>query len=692
VTSTGADTNTASPDMPVSEGVLHPSEGIHVAPPFDAACPLTYKEDDLVAHDATTSSRIQENDVAPDDAVTTSPTPEVDVTTDDAATPSPIHEVDAVADDVSTPSPYLDTTTLARRGWNPSHPHQTRFKARLQANLSCTRPSIEQERNNSHLPCRDQFMSMISHVEQLQCLEDGSCNFHYPCAFATNIDNDTLHYGDMLRSEDRSQFATAMQKEVDGLWDILQVVKRSDVPAHMTPLPAVWAFKRKRRPDWTILKWKAQLNMHGGRQKRGVNYWETYAPVVNWSTVRLTFILSLLKGFHTKQVDFIQAFTQAMLDTPIYMEVPAGYQIKDRQLQFTGEASRNQDKSYVLKLLKNMYGLRQAGYNWYNHLTDQLLSLGFHQSKVDKCLYIHGDCIILLYVDDCLIFSPSEQTIDTIIRHLGTVFKITLENDVDAYLGIDITRDNTGHLILPQPGLIDKVINICGLEHEPNQHRTPADKILHSKIIDDPPRQLQWSYHQVIGILNYIAATSRPDISFSVHQCARFSNAPTRTHELAVKRIIHYLKGTRDKGYILKPNGSDTNDCYVDADFAGTWDINTLADPASVKSRTGYIITYSGCPILWSSKLQSEIALSTTEAEYISLSTSLRDLILMRAILKELSNTFQLAITTAQTHSTVFEENKGCVDLIAAPTMRPRTRHIAIKYHHFREHVRTGQI
>lgn len=295
-------------------------------------------------------------------------------------------------------------------------------------------------------------------------------------------------------------------------------------------------------------------------------------------------------------------------------------------------------------------------------------------------------------MDDCLIFSPHKSILDDIIKHLSTVFHITSEDDVGAYLGIDISRNSNGHLVLRQPGLIDKAISICGLEHESNEHRTPADKILHSVSLDDSSRQYQWSYRQLIGVLNYIAATSRPDISFAVHQCARFSNAPTRSHELAVKRIIHYLKGTRDKGYILTPNGTDTIDCYVDADFAGAWNLSTSQDPSIVKSRSGYVITYAGCPILWSSKLQSEIALSTMEAEYIALSTSLRDLIPMRTILQELSSTCNISITAAQTHSTVFEDNKGCVDLIAAPTMRPHSRHIAIKYHHFREYVRNGQI
>jgi hypothetical protein len=128
-------------------------------------------------------------------------------------------------------------------------------------------------------------------------------------------------------------------------------------------------------------------------------------------------------------------------------------------------------------------------------------------------------------------------------------------------------------------------------------------------------------------MLNYIAASSRPDISFAAHQCARFSSNPLRSHELAVKRIVCYLKGTKDKGFILRPDNSTTIYCYVDADFAGAWTLNTSVDPKSVHSRSGYVITYASCPILWSSKLQTEIALSTTEAEYLTLSQSLQDLI-----------------------------------------------------------------
>jgi hypothetical protein len=194
-------------------------------------------------------------------------------------------------------------------------------------------------------------------------------------------------------------------------------------------------------------------------------------------------------------------------------------------------------------------------------------------------------------------------------------------------------------------------------------------------------------------MLTYLASSTRPDIAFAVHQCARFSVAPRRLHELAVRRIVRYLKGTRDKGYILTPSTSPPNlDCFVDADFAGTWTTATSHDPSSVKSRTGYVITFASCPVLWCSKLQSEIALSTTEAEYIALSQATRDLIPLRGLLTELSTTTKLIVGSTVAHSTIFEDNKGCVELALAPKLRPRTRHIAIKYHHFRSHVEKGHL
>lgn len=130
----------------------------------------------------------------------------------------------------------------------------------------------------------------------------------------------------------------------------------------------------------------------------------------------------------------------------------------------------------------------------------------------------------------------------------------------------------------------------------------------------------------------------------------------------------------------------------MDADFAGLWSPNVAHDPISVKSRTGYGITFANCPILWSSKLQTEIALSTTEAEYIAMPQSARDLIPMHDLLLELASTTKLIVGSTITHCTIFEDNKGCVELAYAPKLRPCTIHIWLKYHHFCSHVSNGHI
>jgi hypothetical protein len=119
---------------------------------------------------------------------------------------------------------------------------------------------------------------------------------------------------------------------------------------------------------------------------------------------------------------------------------------------------------------------------------------------------------------------------------------------------------------------------------------------------------------------------SRPDISFATHQCARYTHSPKRSHEKALIRIERYLKGTLDKGLLLTPSEVLKIDCYPDADFAGLWNRDDVQDPHCVRSRTGYVINLADCPVLWKSCLQTEIALSTLEAEYFALSTSCRDL------------------------------------------------------------------
>jgi ATP-dependent nuclease, subunit B len=152
------------------------------------------------------------------------------------------------------------------------------------------------------------------------------------------------------------------------------------------------------------------------------------------------------------------------------------------------------------------------------------------------------------------------------------------------------------------------------------------------------------------------------------------------------------LKGTKDRGLILSPDPEKGIQCYVDASFAGDYCSELAEDPSTLYSRTGYAIMYCGCPILWVSKLQTEITLSTTESEYVALSQAMRDVIPFLNLMKELSSIMEMEIPKAKVKCTLFEDNNGALELARTPRYRPRTKHIALKYHHFREHVKRGLV
>ena len=157
-------------------------------------------------------------------------------------------------------------------------------------------------------------------------------------------------------------------------------------------------------------------------------------------------------------------------------------------------------------------GLKQAGNNWYRMLRDALLKEGFVQSTIDQCLLRH-DCLLVGYVDDCLLFAREDATLDTVLARFRITFELTDEGDVGAYLGLDVNRNSAGQFELTQPGLISKIVSECGLQSESNEYKTPSLTTLLSSDCTGEQRHHTWSYRMLIGMLNYVASTSRPDIA-----------------------------------------------------------------------------------------------------------------------------------------------------------------------------------
>jgi hypothetical protein len=513
---------------------------------------------------------------------------------------------------------------------------------------------------------------------------DNTCNdiLHHVYS-AAKESNESYTFKEMLRQDDRDQFVEAMQKEIDDHtkrkhWEI---ILRSEMPKDTKTIMAIWSFKRKRFPDGTLNKHKARLCAHGGQQQWGVNYWETYAPVVNWISVRFLLIISQLAGLETQALDFVLAFPQADLDVPVFMKLPPGIDVgKDAQKD-----------AYVISLKSSLYGLKQSSANWYECLKKGLERRGFTESKSDPCVFLKKDMIILTYVDDCILISNKKEMLDQFIHSLANgieKFEFTDEGAIDKYLGVEVVKLKNKEFILRQPFLIQRILTALNVtEGDYNSRDVPVIGPLLSRDEKGAKRKHEWSYRSAIGMLGYLQASTRPDISMAVHQCARFNANPMLCHEKAVKYIARYLLTSMDKGIHYKPDATKGLECYVDADFAGGWSSGDHSNPECVLSRTGFVIMYAGCPLTWCSKLQTEIALSTTESEYIALSQAMREVIPFMNLMMEVGDVFPLNNTKPKLHCKVFEDNNSCIRVAESPKFTPRTKHIAIKYHHFRKHV-----
>eukprot|EP00957_Ditylum_brightwellii_P001948 149989-Ditylum_brightwellii.AAC.1 len=219
-------------------------------------------------------------------------------------------------------------------------------------------------------------------------------------------------------------------------------------------------------------------------------------------------------------------------------------------------------------------------------------------------------------------FANDEQQFDDIITNMiDNGFFLHVKSDAAGFLGIELDRHDDGLLELKQTALIQRIIDIVEFQNADGK-ATPAEVAEIPTDLHGPDPQESWSYSSVIGILMYLAVTMHPDIAMALHQCARYSHNPWKCHEKPVKRIIHYLIRTKDTrpgkqgfhGMVIDPMDDLNHDCFCDANFVGLWGQEDDQDPSCVRSRTGFVLTLRNTPILWVSKLQTDIACLTMEA------------------------------------------------------------------------------
>jgi hypothetical protein len=273
----------------------------------------------------------------------------------------------------------------------------------------------------------------------------------------------------------------------------------------------------------------------------------------------------------------------------------------------------------------------------------------------DWSLFVsQANMILLSYVNDCIIFSPLMASIDWLVwsMHDGPEnFKLTDEGDVNNFLGIEITKIGSLSFELSQPFSINCLLQFLGLCNnsfvtKANLLLTPVAKGLLHWDLAGKPRKYTWKYRTAVAMLSYLQNSSCPEIAMAVHQTPCFSNKPMLCHEKSVMWLGWYLLDTRKQGIIYMPNRSKGLECYEDADFARGWSQANAANAENVLSRTGYVIMYANCPIHWVSWLQTEIALSSAKAKYITLLQSLCNVIPLITLLREVNMVFPAHVKT----------------------------------------------
>ena len=235
-----------------------------------------------------------------------------------------------------------------------------------------------------------------------------------------------------------------------------------------------------------------------------------------------------LHGWHTKQLDYVLAYPQAPVERDLFMKIPEGFEI---------ENGKNLD--YVLKIHRNIYGQNQSGRVWNHYLLNKLVNeLGLKQSKVDKCVFYRGQTLYVLYTDNSTLAGPNEKEIDQIIKDLRKArLELTIEGDLQDFLGVNIEKKKNGNIHLTQPHLIDQILKDLRLDNDRvTTKTTPASSlVLLSKHSTSHPHNDSFNYRSVIGKLNYLERGTRSDISFITHQCARFTTGPKVEHAKALR-------------------------------------------------------------------------------------------------------------------------------------------------------------
>jgi hypothetical protein len=378
------------------------------------------------------------------------------------------------------------------------------------------------------------------------------------------------------------------------------------------------------------------------------------------------FAFSAAKNMRMFHLDFETAFLNGDLSEEIYMKQPEGY-IKP------GE------EDLVCKLKRAIYGLKQASRAWNRKLDKALRDLGYSRSPSDHSLYVkhteNGMLMILCYVDDLMIATSDLAEYENLKGELMKRFKIKDLGELQHCIGLEISNLSDRIEISQASYIRDVLLRYGMMDCKPAYTPLATGAVENLSVADrTTTEELKREYMSILGSVMYCMTGTRPDIAFAVSFLGRFASSPGKQHLEALKRLLRYLRATMDMKLTYYKGIADGDVIlgFSDTDWAG--------DHADRKSTGGIVFFMSGGPIYWRSYKQTTVALSSTEAEYVTLAEAAKQAIWFRQIAEfcglDVSNPTQL-----------FEDNQSAIKICNNPVGHQRTKHIAVKYHFIRDEI-----
>ena len=481
---------------------------------------------------------------------------------------------------------------------------------------------------------------------------------HLVCLVA---DAESIDFEEAVKDK---MWKAAMDDEIKAIeknktWELVEP------PEGCKPIDVKWVYKKKLNAQGDVDRYKARLVAKGYRQKAGIDYDEVFAPVTRMETIRLLISQAAQNKWPIYQMDVKSAFLNGLLEEVVYVNQPPGY-VK------TGK------ESMVLKLYKALYGLKQAPRAWNKHIDAYFKKNGFVQCPYEAALYVKEEqgnlLLVALYVDDLFFMGNNEEMIKEFKKEMTQEFEMTDLGLMRFFLGIEVKQEKSG-IFISQEAYANAILKRFRMEHC-NPVATPME--LGTKLSKfEEGRSVEANlYQSLVGSLRYLTCT-RPDIAYSVGVISRFMEDPKQTHWKAIKRILRYIQGTKTLGLFYSRTEDYKLQGYSDSDWCG--------DVDERKSTSGYLFFMGDTAFTWYSKKQPIVALSTCEAEYVAASYCVCHAIWLRRLLSELR-------IPQQRSTEVCIDNKSAIELAKNPVHHERSKHIDVRFHFIREHVKEKNV